>query len=159
MKVYFMLVFMAAFIFSGCNFRPADEKAVWQMLETFVAALESGDEDLARACLMDLKGFETINPDISTRVDAESFKETMLAELMHAFRDLRSHYSGRSLVMTDLRLGNQWYQYKGRQSFRDNIMTVKVDDIETEEIYIMGLVLINEQWRIVNLTGIEQIGN
>jgi len=128
-----------------------DEKAIKEMLKTFTAAIADGDDDLGYACMMDVEAFNILNPDLSARVDAESYTETVIAELIEGFRDLKQEYQGHELKLRELKIGDQWYQYKGRQAFKDNIMVVEVDGQEVE-IPIKGIVMVGQQWRIVSLS-------
>ena len=151
---FLIVVFMlTSLLISGCSLMSSEEKAIMEMLETFTAAIAEGDDDLARACMMDVDCFQTLNPDLNARADAEIYTETVIAELIEGFRDLKQEYRGHELKLKGLRLGNQWYQYKGRQAFKDSYMLIKVDGQDTE-ILIKGLVLIDQQWRIVNLSGV-----
>lgn len=131
-----------------------DEKAVKEMLLTFTTALDQDNEDLARACLMDDSSFKTLNPDASSRMDPESFIATVIAALFHDYRDLAVNLRGKDLKMKDFTLGPAWFQYKGRQAFKDNTLVLTADG-EILEIPIAGIVKINEQWRIVDLSGID----
>ena len=155
-----LIVVALAGIWSGCGLLISqDEKAIREMLRNFVEALSSGDEVLGRSCLMDIDGYRKLNPSVEARMDAESFTETVFAELVHNYHSLQRQFNGRDLKLVDFKVGTQWYQYKGRQAFRDNYLTIRVDGGEEVEIYIMGLVMIDDQWRIVNLSGIDLIGS
>ncbi len=153
MKTFIFTTALLILFAAGCDMSPPDEREIKDMLEIFVAALERGDEGLARTCLLDVEGFQTLNPDVSARVDAESFMETSMAELIHNYRDLSRYFRGRTLELKDVAIGTQWYQYKGRQAFKDTDVTLKADG---EEVHfkIRGIVKIDTKWRIADLSGI-----
>ncbi len=146
-----IVVMLLSLVISGCTLMSPDEKAIKEMLKTFTAAIADGDDDLGYACMMDVEAFNILNPDLSARVDAESYTETVIAELIEGFRDLKQEYQGHELKLRELKIGDQWYQYKGRQAFKDNIMVVEVDGQEVE-IPIKGIVMVGQQWRIVSLS-------
>lgn len=152
MRNLIVVLLLVSLIAVGCTFMSQDEKAIKEMLKTFTAAIASGDDDLAHACMMDVEAFHILNPDLSARVDAESYTETVIAELIEGFRDLKQDYQGHELELKSIRVGDQWYQYKGKQAFKDTIMIVDVDGQEVE-IPILGVVLVGQQWRIVSLGG------
>lgn len=155
MKAGFYLLLSIIFLFNGC-LMDADEKEIAEMLKVFVVSMENRDEGLARACLMDVNGFMVLNPDVSARVDADSFTESVMAELIHNYRALSVYFENRVLKFKSIQIGDQWYQYRGRQAFKDNIMTIKADDNQIE-IKIRGIVKIEDKWRIVDLSGIDFI--
>ena len=70
--------------------------------------------------LLDMDGFNVINPDVGTRVDADAYTETVLAELIHNHRALVTRYEGRTLKLKVFTVGNVGYQYKGTQAFLNN---------------------------------------
>jgi restriction endonuclease S subunit len=142
---------LVSMVVSGCSFQSPDEKAIQEMLKTFTAAIAEGDDDLSRACLMDVDAFHILNPDLSARTDSESYTATVIAELIEGFRDLKQEYQGHELELKSIRVGDQWYQYKGKQAFKNTVMIVEVDGQEVE-IPILGVVLVGQQWRIVSLS-------
>jgi len=154
MKVQILIFLLIVLLISGCNLQGPEERVIQEMLKTFVASIAQGDEDLGRACMMDIDGFRTLNPDVSARTDAESFTETVMAELIHSYRDLKVHFRGRDVKFKRIIIGDPFYQYKGRQAFKDNEIIVESDGQEIS-IFIKGIVNINNQWRIVDLSGID----
>lgn len=154
MKVQIMVMLLFAMVMGGCSFGDPEEKAIEEMLMTFVAAIQQYDEVLAKALLLDLDGFKELNPDVAARVDAEGFTETVLAELIHTYRDLADYFDGRDLKFERMVLGNSWYQHKGRQAFKDTEIVITADGEEVD-IFIKGLVKIDNRWRIVELSGID----
>jgi len=149
MRILIVAVLLTSLVV-GCSFQSPDEKAIQEMLKTFTAAIAEGDDDLSRACMMDVEAFNVLNPDLSARTDAESYTETVIAELIEGFRDLKQEYQGHELELKGIKIGDQWYQYKGKQAFKNTIMIVEVDGQEVE-IPILGVVLVGQQWRIVSL--------
>ena len=154
MKVKIMAAMCLLVFLGSCKLMDPDEKSVREMLKTFTAAIDRDDETMAKACLMDVEGYRILNPDAGARMDPESFIETVLAELIHSYRSLANFFRGREVKFKSLELGAQWFQYTGRQAFKDNTLTV-VADGEEVDIPIKGIVRIGNQWRIVDLSGIE----
>ena len=154
MKNYILWMLSLILLVCGCNMQGPDERAVGEMLETFIAAVERGDEVLARACLMDMDGFHDLNPDAAARLDTESFSESIMAELVHHYRDMVDYFNHRELKLKSFTLGVPWYQYKGRQAFKDTEVIISAND-ETVIFDVKGIVRINNQWRIVDLSGNE----
>ncbi len=136
----------------SCNLEGPEERAIRQMVETFIAAVDRADNELAYACLLDLQGFELLNPDVGARMDAESFTESVLAELVHEYRNMKQYFEGKDLKLKRFQLGVPFYQYKGHSAFRDNRVVV-IANGETVEFTIMGIVRLGDQWRIVDLSG------
>ncbi len=141
---------------AGCHIPAPDERAVKQMLTTFFAAVERDDEDMARACLIDLDAFHELNPDVAARVDAESFTATLMAELIQNYRDMARFFEGRKLKVKSIKLGDNWYQYKGHQAFKDTEVIVSADGEEVPVI-IRGIVRVEGKWRIVDLSGNDML--
>jgi len=153
-KFKLVLLLSLVFLLGSCKFMDPDEKAVSEMLLTFTTALDQDSEDLAKACLMDDSSFKILNPDASARMDPESFIETVIAALFHDYRDLAVNLRGKDMKMKGFTLGHAWFQYKGRQAFKDNILELSADGAIIE-IPIAGIVKVNQQWRIVDLSGID----
>lgn len=151
MRILIVVVILTSMIVTGCGLMSPDEKAIREMLKTFTAAIAEGDEDLALACMMDVECFHILNPDLNVRTDAESFTETVIAELIEGYRSLKDRYRGQDIKLKSLEVGDQWYQYKGRQAFKDNIMVLEVNGQDVE-IPIKGVVMVDQQWRIVSLS-------
>lgn len=138
----------------GCAVKSPDEKAIEEMLTTFVTAIHTEDKVLAGACLLDTKAFLKLNPDAAARTDAESYYEGAIADLFFQYQRLVDHLRGRNIKFKELHLGTPWYQYKPHQAFRDTDMILSVDGEEVT-IPIKGLVYLENKWRIVDLSGIE----
>ena len=136
----------------GCSLEGPEERAIRQMVETFVAALDKGDDDLASACLLDLQGFKLLNPDVSARVEAESFTASTLAELVQSYRNMKNYFADRDIELKQFQLGVPFYQYKGHSAFRDSRVVVQAGDDKVEFV-IMGIVRIGDRWVIVDLSG------
>jgi tRNA splicing endonuclease len=149
-----LLLIMPALLLSGCNLAGPEERAIGQMVETFVHAIDQSDDDLAYACLMDQRAFETLNPSASARVDAESFMDEYMSELIQMYRDLKEKYRGRYIKFKKFRLGTPFYQYKGFSAFKDNEVEITVDG-ETETINILKIVRVGDRWLIVSLGSYE----
>ena len=140
---------------AGCGlYGGPEEKAIRQMVTTFVAAIDRDDKDIAYACLMDMESFRVLNPDASARLDAESFSEEFIADLVHRYQNLVRHFEGRTLEVKKFILGTPWYQYKGHPAFLDTEVTISADG-EDVTILIKGIVRIGDRWRIVDLSGTE----
>lgn len=152
MKCRFSLCLALLILILGCQMRSPDEKAIYEMLKTFVSAVEKDDESMAKACLMDLDSFYELNPDVAARVDAESFSATTLAELVHHYRDMADFFNGRLLKLESMQLGSIWYQYKGRQAFKETEIIISADG-ESVPIVIKGIVRVGDKWLIVDLSG------
>ncbi len=152
MKYKLLTCLVLVALIGSCSMRSPDERAIFEMLKTFISAVEKDDESMAKACLMDLDTFNELNPDVVARVDSESFIATTLAELIHHYRDMADFFGGRTLKLESMRLGSIWYQYKGRQAFKDTEIVISADD-ESVPIIIKGIVRIHDKWQIVDLSG------
>jgi len=151
MKTYALLLLPLLILISGCNFQTNEEINMKKMVEEFVWAIQHNDENKAHDILLDLAGFRTLNPDVSSRVDAASFTDAVLDDLVSNFRNMEAYFHGKTLKVKTFTLGGQWYQYKGFSSFKDNVVVV-VADGEEVEFMIKGIVRIGEKWRIVDLS-------
>ena len=50
MKIFFtLLLLISTVFFIGCDLAGPEEKAIREMVETFVTAVDKGDDDIARA--------------------------------------------------------------------------------------------------------------
>lgn len=142
-------------VISGCGLSGGPEEiAIKQMVTTFIAAIDRNDKDLAYACLLDMNSFMVLNPDASARLDADSFSEEVIADLVHEFQFLVQHFEGRTLKVKKFYLGTPWYQYKGHPAFVDTDVVLSVDG-EDVTLPIRGIVRIGDRWRIVDLSGID----
>jgi len=156
MRRHFIFLFLLLiFILSACDMASPDERAIRQMVKTFVAAIDKDDTDLANACLLDQRGFETLNPDASARSDAESFVASYMADLFHSYSSLRRSFEGRAVELKEFKLGVQFYQYKGFTAFKDSEVIVSVDGDAVDSFNIGSIVRIGERWVIVELGGID----
>lgn len=122
-----------------------------KMVEEFVSAVQRDDEAVASDILLDLAGFRTLNPDVSARVDAGSFTDAVLSDLIQNFRNMGALFRGKTLTVKSFTPGGIWYQYKGFSSFKDNVVVLDVNGEEVEFV-IKGIVRIGEKWRIVDLS-------
>ncbi|NQT35474.1 hypothetical protein HQ587_09810 [bacterium] len=120
------------------------------MLTTFVTAVDRSDDDLAYACLIDERGFDTLNPDASARSNAESFMAEYLAGLIQSYRDMKQRYKGCSLKYKKFEIGSQFYQYRGFSAFKDNKVFIEVNGAE-ETFMIGSIVRIGDKWLIVDI--------
>lgn len=147
-----IFILVTIFLVTGCNFEGPEEKAVKNLLTAFVSAVDKGDEDIARAILLDRESFHVLNPDASARLDAESFSEEILAEIIQHYRNMVKYFEGRDVKFASFTLGDVWYQYKGRQAFKDTHVIVTADGVEVDFV-VRGIVRIEDRWRIVDLSG------
>ena len=151
MKFYFVAtVLIAAMLVSSCTLEGPEERAIREMVETFITALDRGDDDLAEACLMDLSALQILNPSASARSDAESFMAEYMADLVGSYRNLKYKYQGNDLKFKDFTLGVPFYQYKGHSAFKDNKVTFEVDG-EDVTLNIMKIVRVGDRWLIVSI--------
>ena len=150
MKRYFILLFLLPLFVINCDFSGPEERAIGEMLLTFVAAIDKNDRDLAYACLIDERAFETLNPDASARSNAESFMAEYLADLIQSYRDMVRSYQGHSIKYKKFEIGSQFYQYKGFSAFKDNKVFIEVDGVE-ETFMIGSIVRIGDKWLIVDI--------
>jgi len=148
LRVTLFLVFI---IVSGCSLKTNDERQIQTAITEFMAAVTNRDENGAKVILLDLAGFKTLNPDVSSRVDAESFTDAVLSDLISNYREMSVFFAGKTVKVTGVRTGGQWYQYKGFQAFQDNVVSLKVDG-EDIQFTIRGLVRIGNDWKIVDLS-------
>jgi len=151
MKTYTLLLLPLLTLLSGCNFQTNEEINMKKMVEEFVSAVQHNDENRATEILLDLAGFRTLNPDVSARVDAGSFTDAVLSDLVANFRNMEAYFRGKTLKVKSFTTGGQWYQYKGFSSFKDNVVVVDANG-EDVEFIIRGIVRIGEKWRIVDLS-------
>ena len=150
MKRYSILLFLLPLFVVNCDFSGPEERAIGEMLLTFVAAIDRDDSDLAYACLIDEYGFETLNPDASARSNAESFQAEYLADLIQSYRDMVRLYQGKGVKYNKFEIGSQFYQYRGFVAFKDNKVFIDVDGVE-ETFMIGSIVRIGDKWIIVDL--------
>ncbi|HHE46511.1 MAG TPA: hypothetical protein ENL08_02250 [Bacteroidetes bacterium] len=144
-------IFLLFLLFAlGCHIAGPEEKAIAQMIETFVHAIDRNDDDLGHACLMDQRAFETLNPSVTARVDAESFMDEYMSDLVQSYRDLKQKYEGHDLKFKKFTLGEPFYQYKGFAAFKNNEVSISVDGRE-ETFNILKIVKIGDRWLIVSL--------
>jgi hypothetical protein len=152
-KITLLLPLLA--LFTGCGLTGGPEEiAIKQMVTTFIAAIDKNDKDLAYACLLDMNSFMVLNPDAAARLDADSFSEEVIADLVHEFQYLVGHFEGHTLKVKKFYLGTPWYQYKGYSAFVDSDVVLSVDG-EDVTLPIRGIVRIGDRWRIVDLSGID----
>ncbi len=149
-----LLFILLMLILIGCDMAGPEERAIREMVKTFVAAIDTGDEDLALACIIDLNAFNALNPDASVRSDGDSYVDSFLADLIHSYRSYVRRYEGREVLFKKLLLGHRFHQYKGFSSFKNNEVIIEVDGVE-EAIDIGAIVRIGDKWRIVELFGEE----
>jgi len=154
MKTKLTILLLTLTILCGCHIKTPEEQAIGELLKTFIAAVEKGDETMAKAILMDMETFRTLNPDASARLDADNFSEVAIAECIHNFREMVDYFKGRTLRIKSFQIGDVWYQYKGRQAFKDTEVFLDADG-ESVGITIRGLVRMGDRWRIVDLSGNE----
>lgn len=150
MKLRLLTLFLPLLLV-GCNMQTNEERELQVSMGTFVHAIQANDENAAKTILLDLNGFQKLNPDVGARTDASSFTEAVLDDLVSNFRGLVTYFNGKQLVFKSCRTGGQWYQYKGFSAFRDNVVTITVDGEEVQ-FTVKGLVRIEDKWRIVDLT-------
>lgn len=147
---YFLSVFTILIL--GCSLPDPEEIAIKELIDTFVAAIDSGDEGLGRACLLDESGFRLINPNVDDRADGDVFTEVFLAELIYNYRTIAEKYSGLEVKIIDFTLGNIWSQHKGRRAFENSRLKIKVGN-SMVELPIKGIVKIEDKWKIIDLSG------
>lgn len=152
MRKQFIMGLAAVALIGGCSLEAPDEKAIRQMLETFFTSVGNNDEQLARAILLDRNLIVELNPDVSARVDAESYEESLVADIIERYRDFVRHFQGRMIKVKRVNLGTVWYQYKGRQAFKDTQVILETDG-EEFPVTIRGIVRAGDRWRIVDLSG------
>lgn len=152
-RIYWLLL-APALILIGCDMTGPEERAIGEMVKTFIVSIDTGDEDLAYACLMDRDAFDTINPDASVRVDGESYVDSFIADLVHTYRSYVDRYHGSEVKLQKFLLGTIFYQYKGFSAFKDNRVIITVNGAE-ESIDIGAIVRIGDKWRIVELSSEE----
>jgi hypothetical protein len=151
MKHLLVLLLPAALLLNGCNFETDEELAIKKMIADYLLAVQTTDEGLAHDILLDLAGFRLLNPDVSARMDAGSFTDAVLSDLVISFRNTASFFRGKTLKVKSFTLGGQWYQYKGFAAFKDNVVLIDADGEEVEML-IRGIVKLNDKWRIVDLS-------
>lgn len=145
------LTVAAVILLSGCSLKTNEERQIEKTVDDFMQAVTRGDDTAAKDVLLDLGGFRTLNPDVSARVDADSFTDAVLSDLLTNYRQMASMFGGKGIKVTAVTLGGQWYQYKGFPAFKDNTVEMKVDG-EVVNFIIRGLVRIGDKWRIVDLS-------
>ncbi len=138
-------------VLSGCDFKTNEELQMQKMVSDFMVAVQNNDESAAHSILLDMAGFRTLNPDISARVDASSFTDAVLSDLVTNFREMNSFFQGKKVKVTAFHIGGQWYQYKGFPAFKDNEVELDADG-ETVKFTIRGIVKLDDKWRIVDLS-------
>ncbi len=152
MKARILVIFIPFIILiSSCTFMTNEERTIRMMVQEFMTAVQNNDEAAAHEILLDLKGFQILNPDVSARMDAESFTDAVLSDLTTNFRNFVKYFDGKDIKLKSFHLGSQWYQYKGFPAFKDSEVTVKAGD-QTVEFVIKGIVKVDNKWRIVNLS-------
>ncbi len=151
MKKYLLLLLPMLTLLSACNFQTNEELNMKKMVVDLLTAVQHDDENLAHEILLDLASFRSLNPDVSARVDAGSFTDAVLSDLVINFRNMEGLFRGKTLVLKSFTPGGQWYQYKGFSAFKDNVVVITADG-EDVEFIIRGIVRINEKWRIVDLS-------
>jgi len=134
----------------GCTLPDAEENAIKELFESFVASIDRGDEFLGKACLLDEPGFIELNPTIGDRADGDVFTEVELAELIHNYRALLEKYERLDVKFIDFTTGNLWAQHKGRRAFENNTIKISVNGSESV-MPIKGIAKIGDKWRIVEL--------
>ncbi|MBM3327590.1 MAG: hypothetical protein FJY65_11585 [Calditrichaeota bacterium] len=142
---------LISIVIANCTFMTNEERNIKLMVQEFMTAVQNNDDRSAHEILLDLKGFQILNPDVSARMDAESFTDAVLADLVTNYNNFVRYFDGKDIRVTKFHLGSQWYQYKGFPSFKDSQITVKAGN-ETVEFVIRGIVKIDNKWRIVNLS-------
>jgi len=145
-----ILILLTMLVFTACDISGPEEKAIRQMVKTFIAAVDKSDNDLAMACLLDSRGFEILNPDLVRLKDSDSRIEEYLSELIHDYRSLTRRFEGHMIEMKKVQIGAQFFQYKGFSSFKDNKVTIDVDGVP-ETFNIAMIVRIGDKWTIVSL--------
>jgi len=138
-------------LFTGCSLKTNEERQILIIVTDFMKAVQNDDETAAQAILLDLSAFRTLNPDVSARVDASSFTDGVLSDLISNYRNMVGYFNHKKIIVKSLRLGGSWYQYKGFPAFKDNVIELQVEE-ETVEFTIRGLVRVGDKWRIVDLS-------
>ena len=152
MREYRKFLLVGLVLLMGCSLEGPEERAIRQMVETFVVSIQQQDDDLAYACLLDLNSFEILNPDVSARVDAESFVASVMAELIGEYREMKSSFGGKEIKLKRFRLGTPFYHYKGHSAFQGNKAIIDVEGVEYS-LLIDKIVRVGDKWRIVELSG------
>ncbi len=150
-KITPLLLLPMLTLVSACNFQTNEELKMKQTIADFVSAIQHDDENMATEILLDLAGFRTLNPDVSARVDAGSFTDAVLDDLVSNFRNMEAYFRGKILKVKSFTPGGQWYQYKGFSAFKNSVVVVEADGQDVEFV-IRGMVRIGEKWRIVDLS-------
>ncbi|MFN3821481.1 MAG: hypothetical protein ACK4OO_04035 [bacterium] len=136
----------------GCGKMVTNEElTIRKMLEEFIHAVQENDEGLAQEYLLDLKSFTLLSPDVAARVDAETFIDAVLTDLLTNYRNLVRFFGGRNLKVKKFILGDPWYQYKGFPAFKNNVLVVRAGN-EDVQLVIRGIVKVGDRWRIVDLS-------
>ncbi len=149
-KQFIITVLFGLFVvLNGCG-SGSQQKAIEEMVETLVEAIDRGDEELAMECLLDQSGFAILNPDLGTRT-REVADET-LGSLIGNFSRLASHFDGREVIMKEFTLGHFWDQYKNRPGFYKSKALLEVDG-EEFELIITAIIRIADDWYIIDLSG------
>ncbi len=154
MKTLFNYVFVISILFAGCSLPDPELEEIKELIESFVAAIDRGDESLGRACLLDESGFRLLNPNVDERTDGEEFTEVYLAELIYNFRTIVDKYNGRNVEFADFIIGDIWTQHKGRRAFENSRIKIIVDG-STVELPLKGIAKIEDKWKIIDLSGLE----
>jgi len=145
------VLILLSLVLSGCGLQTNDERQIKSTVAVFMQAVTNKDEAGAKEILLDLAGFRTLNPDVSSRVDAESFTDAVLSDLISNYREMTVYFAGKTVKVKGVRTGGQWYQYKGFQAFQDNVVDLNVDG-ENIQFTIHGLVRLGDSWKIVDLS-------
>ena len=154
MKQITFFLTVAIVIFNGCDLAGPEERAIREMIKTFVVSIDTDNEELAFACLLDGTAFNILNPDARARSDSETYIDDFLAELIHSFRNLSERFKGKDVKFKQFNLGSQFYQYKGFSAFKNNEIVIMVD--ETEHIIEIGtIVRVGDRWRIIEFEHYE----
>lgn len=136
----------------GCGKMVTNEElTIRKTLEEFIHAVQENDEGKAQEYLLDLTSFTLLSPDVAARVDAETFIDAVLSDLITNFRQMVKFFGGRNLKVKKFILGDPWYQYKGFPAFKNNVLVVRAGS-EDVEIIIRGIVKVGDRWRIVDLS-------
>ncbi|MBM3329667.1 MAG: hypothetical protein FJY67_09400 [Calditrichaeota bacterium] len=141
----------ALLAFSGCTFMTNEERLIRETVQQLLTAAQNNDEDAAHAILLDVNGFMTLNPDAGVRSDAAAFSDAVLSDLITNFRNMVKFIDGKEVKVKRFHLGSQWYQYKGFPAFKESQATISVEG-ESADFTIRGMVKINNQWRVVDLS-------
>ena len=144
-------VLLCLILIVGCGPRP-QVQIIIEMVETFVEAVDRGDEELAMDCLLDQDGFLILNKNLGTRTNSAS--EEMLGSLMGDYSRMVSYFDGRDVTLKKFTLGQFWDQYKGHAGFYNSRAILDVNGDEYE-IVIKAMVRIADIWYIIDLEGNE----